>query len=78
MGPIEVLAAIEPENVRCSGSQDDTFMHGAMHDNEAAFPHRHAKTFVRCRFPSVARTIWIEEHTDPTGRELPRGTLLSP
>lgn len=53
-------------------------MHGAMHDKKAAFPQRHAKTFVRCRFLSVARTIWIEEHTDPTGRELPRGKLLSP
>jgi hypothetical protein len=78
MGPIVVLAAMEPENVRCPRSQDDTFMHGAMHDNEAAFPHRHAKTFVRCRFPSVTRTIWIEERTDPTRRELPGGKLLSP
>ena len=77
-GPIVVLAAIEPENVRFSGSQDDTFMHGAMHDKKAAFPQRHAKTFVRCRFLSVACTIWIEEHADPTGRELPRGKLLSP
>ena len=38
MGPIVVLAAIEPENVRCSGSPDDTFLHGATLDNEAAFP----------------------------------------
>jgi hypothetical protein len=37
MGPIVVLAAMEPENVRCSGSQDDTLMHRAAHDNEAAF-----------------------------------------
>jgi len=52
-------------------------MHGAAHDNEAAFLQRHAKAFVRCRFLSVARTIGIEEDTDRIGRELPRGKLLS-
>jgi hypothetical protein len=52
-------------------------MHGAAHDNEAAFLHRHAKAFVRCRFLSVARAIGIEEDTDRIGRELPRGKLLS-
>ena len=63
--------------MRCSGSQDDAFKNGAAHDNEAAFLHRHAKAFVRCRFLSVARTIGIEEDTDRIGRELPRGKLLS-
>jgi hypothetical protein len=77
MGPIVVLAALEQENVRCCGSQDDAFMHGAAHDNEAAFLHRHAKAFVRRRFLSVVRTIGIEEYTDRIGRELPRGKLLS-
>ena len=52
-------------------------MHGAVHDNEAAFLHRHAKTFVRCRHLSVARAIEIEEDTDRIGRKLPRGKLLS-
>ena len=47
-------------------------MHGAALDNEAAFLHRHAKAFVRCRFLSVARTIGIEEDTDRIGRELLR------
>ena len=39
--------------------------------NEAAFLHRHAKAFVRCPLPSVARTVGIEEDPDRTGRELP-------
>ena len=52
-------------------------MHGAALDNEAAFLHRHAKAFVRCRFLSVARTIGIEEDTDRIGREFLRRKLLS-
>jgi hypothetical protein len=39
-------------------------MHGAAHDNEAAFLYRRAEAFVRCRFLSAARTIGIEEDTD--------------
>src|SRR5882724_4939721 len=53
-------------------------MHGAAYDNEAAFLHRHAKAFVRCRFLSVARTIGIEEDTDRIGRELSRKAAFHP
>jgi hypothetical protein len=46
------------------------FMHGAVHDNEAAFLHRYAKAFVRYRFLGIARTVGSEDGIDRIGREL--------
>jgi hypothetical protein len=61
-GPIVVLAAIEPENVRFSGSQDDTFMHGAMHNKKAAFSPATREDF-RSLPLSKRRTHYLDRRT---------------
>src|SRR6266478_2430863 len=56
--------------MRCSGSQDDAFKNAATHDNEAAFLHRHAKAFVRCRF--------LSSHALSGSKKTPIGLAANP
>jgi hypothetical protein len=58
------------------------FMHGAVHDNEAAFRHRGAKAFVRCWFlcvnPNHQHSARAEEIHQPVHRRLKRVKRASP
>jgi hypothetical protein len=58
------------------------FMHGAVHDNEAAFRYRGAKAFVRCWFlcvnPNHQHSARAEEIQQPVHRRLKRVKRASP
>src|SRR5260370_26161037 len=58
------------------------FMHGAVHDNEAAFRHRGAKAFVRrwflCVTPNNQHSARAEEIHQPVHRRLERVKRASP
>ena len=58
------------------------FMHGAVHDNEAAFRHQGAKAFVRCWFlcvnPNHQHSARAEEIHQPVHRRLKRVKRASP
>ena len=58
------------------------FMHGAVHDNEAALRHQGAKAFVRCWFlcvnPNHQHSARAEEIHQPVHRRLKRVKRASP